>query len=86
MQVAKHYLFHDGGFTRRNQSIDLLYIELFLDVVKQNLLLLLLLFLLFFYLAFLSQIFTIHRTAGEGGGCFLISFLPLPPTLQTLSH
>ena len=86
MQVAKHYLFHDGGFSRRNQSIDLFCIELFLDVVKQNLLLLLLFFLLFFYLAFLSQIFTIHRTAGEGGGCFLISFLPLPPTLQTLSH
>ena len=85
MQVAKHYLFHDGGFSRRNQSIDLFCIELFLDVVKQNLLLLLF-FLLFFYLAFLSQIFTIHRTAGEGGGSFLISFLPLPPTLQTLSH
>ena len=85
MQVAKHYLFHDGGFSRRNQSIDLFCIELFLDVVKQNLLLLLF-FLLFFYLAFLSQIFTIHRTAGEVGGCFLISFLPLPPTLQTLSH
>ena len=34
----------------------------------------------------ISQIFTIHRTAGEGGGCFLISFLLLPPTLQTLSH
>ena len=31
-----------------------------LDVVKQN--------LLFFYLGFLSQIFMIHRTAGEGQG------------------
>ena len=52
MQVAKHYLFHDGGFSRANQSIDLFCIELFLDVVKQNLLLLLL--LLFFFVIFLS--------------------------------
>ena len=33
----------------------------------------------FFYLAFVSRIFTTYRTAGEGGGYLLISFLPLPP-------
>ena len=33
----------------------------------------------FFYLGFLSQItFTNHRTAGEGGGHFFNSSLPLP--------
>ena len=41
---------------------------------------------LFFYLALLSRILTIHRTAGEAGGYLLISFLPLPPVLQTLRH
>ena len=36
------------------------------------------LFCLFlFYLGFLSWTFTIHRTAGEGGGYLFISFLPL---------
>ena len=41
----------------------------------------------FFYLGFLSQItFTNHRTAGEGGGHFFNSSLPLPPTSQTLRH
>ena len=39
----------------------------------------------FFYLGFLSQItFTNHRTAGEGGGHFFNSLLPLPSALQTL--
>ena len=32
----------------------------------------------FFYPDFLSQTFTIHRTAGEGGGYFCNSSLPLP--------
>ena len=43
-------------------------------------------FALFFYLGFLSQIFTIHRTAGEVGGYFFISFLPLPLASQTFRH
>ena len=38
----------------------------------------------FFYLGFLSQTFTIYRTAGEGGGYFCNSSLPLPPSSQTL--
>ena len=44
------------------------------------------LFFFFFYLAFLSLIFTIHRTAGEGGGCLPKSFLPLPPASQTVRN
>ena len=67
--------------SRRSSST---YTEsLFLHVVKHNLL-----FLLFFFfqLAFLSRIFTTHRTAGVGGGCPLISFLPLPPASQTRRH
>ena len=43
-------------------------------------------FFVFFYLAFAPRIFTIHRTAGEGGGYLLISFLPLSPISQTLRH
>ena len=39
-----------------------------------------------FYLGFLSRIFTNHRTAGEGGGHFFNSSLPLPPASQTLRH
>ena len=27
-----------------------------------------------------------HRTAGEEGGCFFNSSLPLPPASQTLKH
>ena len=39
-----------------------------------------------FYPGFFSQTFTIHRTAGEGGG-YLFSFsLPLPTVSQTLRH
>ena len=33
----------------------------------------------FFYLGFLSRTFTIHGTAGEGGGYLFNSSLPLPP-------
>ena len=40
----------------------------------------------FFYLGFLSQSFTNHRTAGEGGGHFFNSSLPLPHASQTLRH
>ena len=40
----------------------------------------------FFYLGFLSKTFTIHRTAGEGGGYPFNSSLPLPPSSQTLRH
>ena len=42
--------------------------------------------LFFFHLGILSQPFTNHRTAGEEGGHFFNSSLPLPPTLQTLRH
>ena len=38
------------------------------------------------YLGFLSRTFTIHRTAGEGGGYLFNSSLPLPPASQTLRH
>ena len=40
----------------------------------------------FFCLGFLSQAFTNHRTAGEGGGNFFNSSLPLPPASQVLRH
>ena len=40
----------------------------------------------FFYLGFLSRTFTIHGTAGEGGGYLFSSSLPLPPASQTLRH
>ena len=40
----------------------------------------------FFYLGFPSRTFTNHKTAGEGGGHFFNSSLPLPPTSQTLRH
>ena len=43
-------------------------------------------FCFFFYLGFLSRTFTIHRTAGEGGGYLFNSSLPLPPASQTLRH
>ena len=41
---------------------------------------------LFFCLGFLSQTFTNHRTAGEGGEHFFNSSLLLPPASQTLRH
>ena len=46
------------------------------------------LFFLFFFfdLGFLSQTFTNHITAGEGGGHLFISSLPFPPASQTLRH
>ena len=40
----------------------------------------------FFCLGFLSGKFTKHGTAGEGGGDFFNSSLPLPPAPQTLRH
>ena len=40
----------------------------------------------FFYLGFLSQTFTIHGTAGEGGGYLFNSSLPLPPASRALRH
>ena len=39
-----------------------------------------------FYLGFLSQPFTKHMTAGEGGEHFFNSSLPLSPASQTLKH
>ena len=41
--------------------------------------------LFFFYLGFLLQSFANHGTAGEGGGHFFNSLLPLPSASQTLS-
>ena len=47
---------------------------------------------LFSYLGFVSRTFTNHRTASEGGrvggwgGILLTTYLPLPPTSQTLRH
>ena len=38
----------------------------------------------FFFLSGIS--FTNHKTAGEGGGHFFNSSLPLPPASQTLRH
>ena len=59
--------------SRRSSST---YTEsLFLHVVKHNLLFL----LFFFYLAFLSRIFTIHRTAGEGEAISLYTFYHFSP-------
>ena len=43
-------------------------------------------FVFFFYLGFLSRTFTIHGTAGEGGGYLFNSSLPLPPASQALRH
>ena len=40
----------------------------------------------FFYVGFLSRTFTNHRTAGEGGGHFINSSVPLPPASQALRH
>ena len=40
----------------------------------------------FFYLGFLSRTFANHRTAGEVGGHFFNSSLPLPHAPQTLRH
>ena len=46
----------------------------------------LLIYIFFFYLGFLSQTFTIHGTAGEGGGYLFNPPLPLPPASQALRH
>ena len=43
-------------------------------------------FVFFFYVGFLLRTFTIHRTAGEGGGYLFNSSLSLPPTSQTFRH
>ena len=43
-------------------------------------------FFFFLYLGFLSRTFTIHGTAGEGGGYLFNSSLPLPPASQALRH
>ena len=43
-------------------------------------------FFFFYYLGFLSRTFTIHGTAGQGGGYLFNSSLPLPPASQTLRH
>ena len=43
-------------------------------------------FFFFFYPGFLSQPFTNHRTAGEGGRHCFNSSLPLLPASQTIRH
>ena len=40
----------------------------------------------FFYVDFLSRTFTNHRPAGEGGGHFINSSLPLLPASRTITH
>ena len=40
----------------------------------------------FFLIWVLSQTFMNHKTAGDGGGHFINSSLPLPPASQTLRH
>ena len=40
----------------------------------------------FFYLGFLLRTFTIHGTAGKGGGYLFNFSLPLPPASQTFRH
>ena len=57
-----------------------------LKIMLNNTAALFLFIYLFFYLAFLSQTFTNHRTAAEGGGHFFNSSLPLPPASQTRRH
>ena len=57
--------------------------SLLLHVLKHNLLFLLF-FCFVFHLAFLSRIFTIHRTPGKGGGYLFISFLPILPLHRPL--
>ena len=44
------------------------------------------LFVFNFYLGFFSQTLMNHRTAGEGGGQFFNSSLPLAPASQTLRY
>ena len=39
-----------------------------------------------FYLGILTQIFTLHKTAGEGRDYFFNSSLPLPHASQTLRY
>ena len=51
-----------------------------------NLMMIILQFFFFFYLGFLSRTFTIHGTAGEGGGYVFNSSLPFPPASETLKH
>ena len=55
----------------------LVFIE-FLKVILINMI------AFFVYLCLVSQTFTNHRTAGEMGGHFLNSALPLPSTSQKL--
>ena len=39
-----------------------------------------------FYLGFISELFTIHMTAGEERGYFFHSSLPIVPASQTIRH
>ena len=70
----------------RNQSIDLEsklratgFYMIGISVMKEFVFV-----LFFFYRGFFSRPFTIHRTAGEGGGHFFNSLLPLLPASQIL--
>ena len=72
-------------------SIFLMHLLVLLGLINMVTHFLILLFFSFFFfffcrvfLGFLSRTFTIHRTAGEGGGYFSKSSLPLPPALKHL--
>ena len=73
-------------FTRKHLCWSLFLIKLkFCEILRTPSLKNIFLFF-FFYLAFLSRTFTNHWTAGEGGGHFLNSSLPLSPASQILRH
>ena len=77
------FLYRDLRHERFKTLFINIHWESCLHVIKHNLLFLFF-FLSFFSFYFLSQIFTIHKAAGEGGGYILMSLLPLPPASQTL--
>ena len=66
--------------TRITPKTETFYAVLLIQEYSQEL------FFFYFYVGFLSQTFTNHRAAGEGGGHFINSSLPLPPASQTLRH
>ena len=71
----------------REENISAIFMDLSkaFDTINHDLLFFFFFFFLF-YLGFLSRTFTIHGTAGEGGGYLFNSSLPLPPASQTLRH
>ena len=69
---------------KKTKSSSFLLFDCFLFLKTEVFLFCFVLFL--FYLGFLSRTFTNHRTAGEGGGHFFSSSLPLPSTSRVLRH